>query len=76
VRSQTAMGNIRQTYIKRVAIELIEKYPDVFTDDFEKNKVLVAKLCDVRFKGMKNRIAGYATTYRRVSREKLQMEAQ
>lgn len=70
------MGNIRPTYIKRVAIELIEKYPDVFTDDFNKNKELVHKLCDVRYKGMANRIAGYATTYRRVSRAKLQMESQ
>ena len=70
------MGNIRPTYIKRVAIELVEKYPDVFTEDFEKNKILVHKLCDVRYKGMANRIAGYTVTYRRVSREKLQMEAQ
>jgi len=69
------MGNIRPTYIKRVAIELVEKYPDIFTDDFEKNKVLVHKLCDVRFKGMANRIAGYATTYRRVVRERLQLES-
>lgn len=70
------MGNIRPTYIKRVAIELIEKYPDVFTDSFDENKILVHKLCDVRYKGMANRIAGYATTYRRVSRARLQLEAQ
>lgn len=69
------MGNIRPTYIKRVAIELVEKYPDIFTDDFETNKALVHKLCDVRFKTMANRIAGYVTTYRRVAREKLQLEA-
>jgi small subunit ribosomal protein S17e len=69
------MGNIRPTYIKRVAIELVEKYPDTFTDDFGKNKVLVHKLCDVRYKGMANRIAGYVTTYRRVIRERLQLES-
>jgi len=68
------MGNIRPTYIKRVAIELVEKYPDTFTDDFDQNKLLVHKLCDVRFKVMANRIAGYVTTYRRVSRERLQLE--
>ena len=69
------MGNIRPTYIKRVAIELVDKYPDLFSDDFNANKLLVHKLCDVRYKGMANRIAGYATTYRRVSRERLQLEA-
>ena len=35
------MGRIRPTYIKRVAIELVEKYPKLFTDDFEANKQLV-----------------------------------
>lgn len=69
------MGNIRPTYIKRVAIELVDKYPDLFSDDFNVNKALVHKLCDVRYKGMANRIAGYATTYRRVSRERLQLES-
>jgi small subunit ribosomal protein S17e len=69
------MGNIRPTYIKRVAIELVDKYPDLFSDDFNANKLLVHKLCDVRYKGMANRIAGYATTYRRVSRERLQLES-
>ena len=68
------MGNIRPTYIKRVAIDLVERYPDTFTDSFDHNKIWVHKLCDVRFKGMANRIAGYVTTYRRVARERLQLE--
>ena len=32
------MGRIRPTYIKRVSIELVEKYPGVFSTDFEANK--------------------------------------
>ena len=57
------MGRIRPTYIKRVAIELVEKYPKLFTDDFEANKQLVDKLTNVQSITMRNRIAGYATRY-------------
>ncbi len=58
------MGNIRQTYIKRVAIELVKKYPDTFNEDYEHNKQKVAELTDVPTVRMKNRIAGYVTRYR------------
>jgi small subunit ribosomal protein S17e len=67
------MGNIRQTYIKRVAIELIRHYPDSFTGDFAANKQKVLELTDlgvvvdghlqVTHKKLANRIAGYATRY-------------
>ena len=58
------MGNIRQTYIKRIAIELVKRYPNEFTTDFEHNKGLVATLTTVPTTKMRNRIAGYATRYR------------
>ncbi len=67
------MGNIRQTYIKRVAIDLIRHYPDDFTGDFAQNKKKVLELTDlgvtvegelrVVHKKLANRIAGYATRY-------------
>ena len=67
------MGNIRQTYIKRVAIELIRHYPEQFTGDFAQNKQKVIELTDlgtivdgkphVVYKKLANRIAGYATRY-------------
>ena len=59
------MGNIRQTYIKRVAIDLVKKYNDQFTGDFEHNKKVVAQLTDVKVATFRNRIAGYVTTYRK-----------
>jgi small subunit ribosomal protein S17e len=59
------MGNIRQTYIKRVAIDLVKKYNDQFTDDFEHNKKVVGQLTDVKTTTFRNRIAGYVTTYRK-----------
>jgi len=57
------MGNIRPTYIKRVAIELVQTYPKVFSADFEANKVLVGKLTNVATIRMRNLIAGYVTRY-------------
>jgi len=67
------MGNIRQTYIKRVAIDLIRHYPESFTGDFAQNKQKVLELTDlgqtvdgklqVTHKKLANRIAGYATRY-------------
>ncbi len=57
------MGNIRPTYIKRVALELVKKYPKAFNADFENNKVLVTRLTDVYSTSMRNRIAGYITRY-------------
>jgi len=68
-----AMGNIRQTYIKRVAIELIRHHPEAFGGDFAQNKQKVLELTDlgvvvegklsVVHKKLANRIAGYATRY-------------
>lgn len=58
------MGNIRPTYIKRVAIELVKEHPDEFTEDFEHNKKKVSELSDVGSILMRNRIAGYITRYR------------
>ncbi|HLE96958.1 MAG TPA: 30S ribosomal protein S17e [Candidatus Thermoplasmatota archaeon] len=58
------MGNIRPTYIKRVAIELVERFPEKFTASFDENKQAVTALTDITSKKMRNRIAGYVTTYR------------
>ena len=58
----TRMGNIRSTYIKRIARELIRMYPDKFVvSDFQHNKEKVAELADFDSKIMRNRVAGYIT---------------
>ena len=59
------MGSVRPTYVKRVAIELIEKYGKEFTDDYEHNKLKVAEYTDVESIQLRNRIAGYLTRYRK-----------
>lgn len=55
------MGNIRSQKIKRTAKELVAKYHQHLSTDFEKNKILVNKLTNVMSKRMRNRIAGYVT---------------
>ena len=55
------MGQVRPTYIKRIAIELVENHGDRFTDDFDHNKFQVDELTDVKSISMRNRITGYVT---------------
>ncbi|MFW6305286.1 MAG: 30S ribosomal protein S17e [Candidatus Saliniplasma sp.] len=58
------MGNIRPTYIKRVAIELVDRFPEEFEkDDYEHNKKKVDELTDVNSNMMRNKIAGYIVRY-------------
>lgn len=59
------MGNIRPTYIKRLAFELLRIHPDEFTEDFVHNKTKVQKLTDVKSQTLRNKIAGYVTRLKR-----------
>lgn len=53
------MGKVRTVLIKKVSKELISKYPNVFTTDFEKNKKLLDKYLEIDSKHLRNRISGY-----------------
>ena len=55
------MGKVRTKLVKRVARELLEKYPDLFTQDFQHNKLVVSKLAIVPSKKLRNQVAGYIT---------------
>lgn len=63
------MGRIKTTLIKRTANTLIKKYPEKFTEDFEKNKKIVAELASIPSKKLRNVIAGY--TARLTKKQKL-----
>ncbi|MCD4767665.1 MAG: 30S ribosomal protein S17e [Methanosarcinales archaeon] len=52
---------IRPSYIKTLALQLINEKGDQFTGDFEVNKPLVTQFTNVRSKVIRNRIAGYIT---------------
>jgi len=53
------MGKVRTILIKNVSKELMNKYPDVFTTDFEENKILLDKYLEIDSKHLRNRISGY-----------------
>ena len=55
------MGNIRTSFVKRTAKELLETYEGRFTTDFEENKKLVEEFSTVSTKHLRNKIAGYVT---------------
>jgi small subunit ribosomal protein S17e len=56
------MGNIRPTYIKRTAKELLSMYQDKFVaSDFQHNKNKVEEMADFNSNIMRNRIDGYIT---------------
>jgi small subunit ribosomal protein S17e len=63
------MGKVRTILIKNVSKELINKYPDVFTTDFETNKRLLDKYIEADSKHLRNRISGYIVTLLKI-REK------
>ena len=56
------MGNVRSQKVKRIAKELLGRYPDKFTADFEDNKKLVASLVSTPSKSLRNTITGYITS--------------
>ncbi|MFX1420205.1 MAG: 30S ribosomal protein S17e [Promethearchaeota archaeon] len=53
------MGKVRTVLIKNVSKELINKYPNVFTIDFETNKKILDKYLEIDSKHLRNRISGY-----------------
>ena len=64
------MGKVRTILIKKVSKDLINKYPNVFTADFEKNKELLDKYLEVDSKHLRNRISGYVVNLMKIrSRE-------
>jgi small subunit ribosomal protein S17e len=53
------MGKKRAISVRRMAEKLIERYPEMFTDDFEENKQAVSKVLEVPSKTIRNEVAGY-----------------
>ena len=49
--------------IKRISNELLEKYPDRFSTDFDENKEAIKQIAVIRSKLLRNKIAGYITSY-------------
>jgi small subunit ribosomal protein S17e len=63
------LGNVRTDQVKRTARELIRRFPDKFSNDFENNKHLVSTLTQGTTIKIRNQIAGYITRYLAVEQE-------
>ncbi|MFH1850097.1 MAG: 30S ribosomal protein S17e [archaeon] len=55
------MGRIKTMLIKRMSLNLVDKYRGKFKSDFSNNKEAVGKLLDTSSKKIRNIIAGYVT---------------
>jgi len=55
------LGNVRTEKVKRIARELLRRYPDRFTADYEQNKKVLMTLVNLPSKKLRNMIAGYVT---------------
>ncbi|MBI4440127.1 30S ribosomal protein S17e [Candidatus Woesearchaeota archaeon] len=55
------MGRIKTQLIKRVSLELFDKYGDTFKPDFGLNSKTVSQFAVIRSKKVRNAIAGYIT---------------
>jgi len=55
------LGKVKTEQIKRVGKELMARFPNKFTNNFEENKHLVASLTKGTTTRVRNQIAGYIT---------------
>ena len=49
--------------VKKLSIELLNRYPDKFNVDFQQNKKTIDEIAKVRSKELRNQIAGYIASY-------------
>lgn len=62
------MGKVRPDRVKKVARELMKRYPEQFSTDFESNKKLLRSLATLRSLKLRNQIAGYITRLAAISK--------
>jgi small subunit ribosomal protein S17e len=58
----TYLGKVRTEMIKRISLELLEKYPYSFQLEYEPNKQFLKEIGLDVSKKLRNKIAGYVTT--------------
>lgn len=66
------LGNVRPEKVKRIARELVKRFPNRFTANFEENKKILSSIALIPSTRLRNSIAGYIT--RLVSTSQLQAE--
>ena len=69
------MGRVRPVFIKKISHELMKKYSDLFTLDFDENKKLLDEFVIIQSRLVRNRIAGYITHLKKVEKEQAESES-
>jgi small subunit ribosomal protein S17e len=64
------LGKVRTETVKRISRELLKRFPDRFSGDFEADKKAVNDLVTTPSKRLRNRIAGYVTRLKAVQAER------
>ena len=55
------MGKVRPEKVKKIARDLVKRFPDRFTTNFEENKVALHSMATIYSSKLRNLIAGYIT---------------
>jgi small subunit ribosomal protein S17e len=69
------MGKVRTEMIKRLSLDLIDRYPYSFLPEFEPNKQFLKEIGLEVSKKLRNRIAGYITTIVKSDLRQMEEEA-
>ncbi len=64
------MGKVRTDTVKRASREVLRRFPEHFTGDWESDKQAVSELVSTQSKRLRNRIAGYVTRLKVVEAER------
>ena len=70
------MGKVRTDAVKKISREMIKRYPDRFTTDFEENKKSLEPLLKIPSIRLRNRIAGYITRLLAIAKAAETMQAE
>jgi small subunit ribosomal protein S17e len=62
--------------VKKIAREIVKRYPDKFTTSFEDNKKLIGTVSNISSARLRNRIAGYVTRLMAIKKAAEAMEAE
>lgn len=64
------MGKVRTDTVKRTSREVLRRFPERFSGEWESDKLAVKDLVSTQSKRLRNRIAGYVTRLKVVEAER------
>lgn len=68
------MGKVRTDKVKKIARELVKRFPDRFNTDFANNKRILHEVATIPTPRLRNRIAGYVTRLTAIAKASAETE--